>query len=235
MTRRAEAAGNAASRRLSHGFQHDRRSKKKSMKIKVILIAAALNLLPHAAQAGAIEQLQAFATQTRAARGEFVQEVTSRTRKSSPVNRGEFVFEPPGKFRWSYLKPYEQIIVADGQTLTIYDKDLNQASIKKQQEALGSTPAAILFGSNDLASRFTLKEAGVRDGVEWLEATPKTRDTSFERINIGFRDGVLAAMELRDALGQTTLLSFSKVERNPTLPAGIFRLDLPKGADVLRN
>jgi len=203
--------------------------------LRALLLTLSLLAWVPAVQAGAIAQLQAFATQTRSARGVFVQKVTSRTQRASPVTSGEFSFARPGKFRWVYLKPYEQLIVADGETLTIFDKDLNQASVKKLDDALGATPAAILFGSNDLEQRFALKEAGNREGVEWLDATPKSRDTAFERISIGFRNGTLAAMELRDALGQTTLLTFSKVEINATLAPDVFRFVIPKGADVLRN
>lgn len=188
-----------------------------------------------AASAAAIDHLRNFATQTRSARGEFTQRVTSRTQRATAPARGEFSFERPGKFRWAYIKPYEQVIVADGQTLGIWDKDLNQATIKKLDEALGATPAAILFGNNDLEKRFDLKEDGVRDGIEWLAATPKVKDTTFERIGIGFRDGELAAMELRDALGQVTFLSFGKLERNVRLAPDVFKLNLPKGVDVLRN
>ena len=206
------------------------------MKIGIqLVLPAILALLPAWAVAGAVDQLQAFARDTRSARGEFTQAVSSRTRKANVPSQGEFAFERPGKFRWAYLKPHEQVIVADGQTLTIYDKDLNQATVRKQDDALGTTPAAILFGSNDLAKRFVLKESGVRDGIEWLEATPNARDTSFETIRIGFRDGALAAMELRDALGQTTMLTFAKVVRNAAVAADTFRLVLPKDADVLRN
>lgn len=196
------------------------------------LIAAGLATGAHA---GAIDHLRAFATGTQSARGEFVQKVASRTQRVSPPNSGEFVFQRPGKFRWSYLKPYEQVIIADGQNLTIHDKDLNQVTIRKLDDALGETPAAILFGNNDLEKRFNLKEAGVRDGIEWLDAVPRSKDTTFERISIGFRQGELAAMELRDALGQTTLLNFSKLQRNPALSPEAFRFTVPKGADVLRN
>jgi len=196
------------------------------------LVAAGWALGAHA---GAIDHLRAFATGTQSARGEFVQKVASRTQRASSPNSGEFVFQRPGKFRWSYLKPYEQVIIADGQTLTIHDKDLNQVTIRKLDDALGETPAAILFGNNDLEKRFSLKEAGVRDGIEWLDAVPRSKDTPFERISIGFRQGELAAMELRDALGQTTLLNFSKLQRNPVLSPEAFRFTVPKGADVLRN
>jgi outer membrane lipoprotein carrier protein len=187
-----------------------------------------------AAHADALDDLHAFASQTKTAKGNFTQRVVSRIKASKPTS-GDFVFARPGRFRWSYTKPYEQLLVADGEKLSIYDKDLNQVTIRKLGDALGSTPAAILFGSGDLDKSFDLKDAGTRDGIAWLDATPKSKDTTFERISIGFRNGELAAMELRDALGQTTTLEFSNVERNPKVDASTFAFTPPKGADVLQN
>ena len=187
------------------------------------------------AHAGAIDQLHAFAANTRTAKGTFTQRVVSRSKKASEPNTGDFVFARPGRFRWSYMKPYEQLLIADGEKLTIYDKDLNQVTVRKLGDALGGTPAAILFGNNELDKSFTLKDSGSHDGVEWLEAIPKAKDTTFEKISIGFRDGELAAMELRDALGQVTLLTFANVERNPPVNADTFKFTPPKGADVLQN
>jgi outer membrane lipoprotein carrier protein len=194
------------------------------------LLCAAFSL----AHANAIDDLHAFAAQTKTAKGSFVQRVQSRTKASAPTS-GDFVFARPGRFRWSYTKPYEQLLVADGEKLSIYDKDLNQVTVRKLGDALGSTPAAILFGSSDLDQSFELKDAGVRDGVAWLDATPKGKDSQFQKVSIGFRNGELAAMELQDALGQTTMLEFSNVERNPKIDASTFAFTPPKGADVLQN
>ena len=203
-----------------------------------IVIAAAsavLALCSVAANANAIDDLHSFASQTRTAKGNFTQRVVSRNQKASQPTSGDFVFARPGRFRWTYNHPYEQVLVADGEKLSIYDKDLNQVTVRKLGDALGGTPAAMLFGSNDLDKNFELKDAGVRDGVAWLEAKPKTRDTAFEKISIGFRNGELAAMELRDALGQLTLLTFSDIERNPQVDASTFTFTSPKGADVLQQ
>jgi outer membrane lipoprotein carrier protein len=191
-------------------------------------------LLSVAARAGAIDDLHAFSTQTRTASGSFVQKVQSRSKASQPTS-GDFVFARPGKFRWTYTRPYEQVLVADGEKLSIYDKDLNQVTIRKLGDALGSTPAAILFGTTDLDRTFELKDAGTRDGVSWLDASPKEKDSQFQKISIGFRGGELAAMELRDALGQTTTLEFSNVKRNAAVDPSTFAFTPPKGADVLQN
>jgi outer membrane lipoprotein carrier protein len=153
----------------------------------------------------------------------------------STASTGTFQFARPGKFIWTYQKPYEQVLQADGDKLYIYDKELNQVTTRKLGNALGSSPAAILFGSNDLEKNFTLKDAGSRDGMEWLQAVPKAKDTTFDSIGIGMRDGMPAAMELRDSFGQMSLLSFTRFEKNPPLPANAFKFVLPKGADVLQQ
>ncbi|EHP37460.1 lipoprotein chaperone, partial [Cupriavidus basilensis OR16] len=98
---------------------------------------------------------------------------------------------PGERSPWRYIKPYDQLLQADGQTLYIYDKDLNQVTERKLDGALGSSPAAILFGSNDLEKNFVVKNGPTRDGVEWLELTPRAKDTQFERIGIGFKSGNL--------------------------------------------
>ncbi len=185
------------------------------------------------AQAAAIEQLRSFLTQTTSARGEFAQRVSRGSGATVQESGGRFVFQRPGKFRWSYERPWEQLIVADGQRLTIFDRDLNQATVRKLQTSLPSSPASILFGSNDFEREFEVSDAGARDGLEWISARPRAKDTPFERIEIGFRDGLPGAMLLVDSFGQTTRLSFAKVERNPKLDADTFRFTPPKGADVL--
>lgn len=204
-------------------------------KLLAIGVIAFAPLLVHAA---ALDQFKAFVASTKAARGEFTQrqvKMIDGTAKVSNLSSGSFTFARPGKFIWTYLKPYEQLLQADGDKLYIYDKDLNQVTIKKLGNALGSSPAAILFGSNDLEQNFTLKDAGVKDGMEWLEATPKAKDSTFDQIGIGLRNGVPQAMELRDSFGQVSLLTFTKFEKNPALPANGFKFVVPKGADVFNN
>ena len=194
---------------------------------------AAMLAFAGSAQASALEQFKTFVSGTKSARGEFSQQqVRASAGKVAPVSTGTFVFARPGKFVWTYQKPYEQLLQADGDTLYIFDKDLNQVTTKKLGNALGSSPAAILFGSNDLEKNFTLSEAGTRDGLEWLDAKPKNKDTSFEQISIGLKNGVPEAMDLKDAFGQTSKLKFTNFQRNPTLAANFFKFEVPKGADV---
>lgn len=205
------------------------------------VLAAAVIALPSLAQAAALDQFKSFVASTKAAKGEFSQQLIKSpsaaggTPKVSNVSTGVFQFARPGKFIWIYQKPYEQLLQADGDKLYIYDKDLNQVTIKKLGDALGSSPAAILFGSNDLEKNFILIDAGTKDGMEWLHATPKAKDTTFEHIGIGMRNGVPAAMELRDSFGQLSLLTFTNFEKNPVVPANQFKFVVPKGADVFQQ
>jgi outer membrane lipoprotein carrier protein len=190
------------------------------------------------AQASAIEQFKLFVTKTNSARGEFSQQqmkMENGAPKFSKLATGTFVFARPGKFIWTYQKPYEQILQADGEKLYIYDKDLNQVTSKALGNALGSSPAAILFGSTDLEKSFTLKDIGEKQGMEWLEAVPKTKDSTFSSIGIGMKDGVPQGLELRDNFGQTSVLTLKNFEKNPSLKSDQFKFVMPKDADLLQQ
>ena len=198
----------------------------------VVLLALAV-MAP--AQASAVAALREFLAQTKSARGEFTQQVTRGSAQAAPPSSGTFFFERPGKFRWIYAKPYEQVLVADGERLYLYDRDLNQVTVKKMSAALPASPASILFGGNEFERDFVIAEAGTRDGIAWLTATPRAREAQFERIEIGFRDGAPAVMVLADSFGQVSRLVFSRFERNPRLEAQLFRFVPPAGADVLEE
>jgi outer membrane lipoprotein carrier protein len=185
------------------------------------------------AHAGGIDRLDQFMKQTQGARGEFEQRILNRDRKVVQESSGSLAFQRPGRFRWTYVKPYEQVIVGDGARVWIYDRDLNQVTVRKLDQALGATPAALLAGSNDALSAFVLKDEGTRDGLEWVEATPRDKESTFERIRMGFGPQGLERMELADSFGQTTLLRFSGLQSNPKLDPGMFAFTPPKGADVI--
>ena len=204
------------------------------LKLKTTLIATTF-LIAGAAHATALDQFKSFVAGTKSARGEFTQTQVRTSGKPGKTSSGTFVFSRPGKFIWTYQKPYEQLLQADGDTLYLYDKDLNQVTTRKLGGALGSSPAAILFGSNDLEKNFTLAEAGAHDGLEWLKATPKAKDTTFEQIGIGLKDGIPQAMELKDNFGQTVMLKFTSFQRNPALGAQTFKFEVPKGAEVVNQ
>jgi outer membrane lipoprotein carrier protein len=199
-----------------------------------LAVLAALALaIPLPAAADAIQRLHDYARETRTLSGSFSQVVHDRNGRKSQESGGELYFSRPGKFRWVYSKPYEQVIVGDGRKIWIYDADLEQVTVKKLDQAIGESPAALLAGSSDIDKYFHLKDAGRKDGLEWLEATPKGKEGSFERVRMGFRGNDLAAMELQDNFGQTTQLRFSGLERNPALGGSLFRFTPPKGVDVL--
>jgi outer membrane lipoprotein carrier protein len=186
-----------------------------------------------AAHASAIERFKSFVSTTQSARADFDQQVFGRDGKPTQQSKGSFVFSRPGRFRWTYAKPVDQLIVGDGERVWIYDRDLNQVTVRRLSKALGSTPAALLAGAADVDKAFALSEAGTREGLEWLEAKPKEPEAGFDRIRMGFSATGLEAMELTDNFGQTTRLRFSNLQRNPKVDAGEFRFEPPKGADVL--
>lgn len=190
-------------------------------------------LLSSSAYAGGVDALKNFIGDTRTARAAFTQTVLDQNGKLRQKSEGTLAFSRPGKFRWVYQKPYEQLIVGDGSKLWIYDADLEQVTVRKLGEALGSSPAALLAGSNDIEKHFTLKDAGSRDGLEWLEARPRSKESTFETVRMGFAGNTLAAMELKDSFGQTTLLKFSGMVKNPAVKAGEFKFTPPRNADVI--
>ena len=186
------------------------------------------------AHAEAIAKLKDFVANTHSAQAEFTQTLLDKNGKKIQSASGTMQFVRPGKFRWKYLKPYEQLMVGDGAKFWLYDVDLNQVTVKKLDAALGSSPAALLSGNNEIEKSFVLKEVGERDGLEWLQATPKNAESNFESIRMGFNaESVLVAMELHDAFGHNTVLRFVNLKRNPQLAPSLFKFEPPKGADVL--
>lgn len=197
----------------------------------LLLVLATLLAAP--AAASSVETLKALLNQTTSARARFAQMVLDRNLKVLQQSTGTMQFSRPGKFRWEYHKPYEQTIVGDGTRLWIYDKELNQVTVRRLDRALGASPAALLAGSNEIEEGYTLTNLGNQEGLDWLEAVPKTRDTAFERIRLGFTRTGLAAMELRDQFGQVTVIRFADLERNVKLPPETFTFTPPKGADII--
>ena len=201
--------------------------------MKRLVISLAAMCLAVSAQAGAIDKLNRFLDTTRTLRADFAQIVVAKNGKRPQQSVGVMMVSRPGKFRWQIDKPYSQLLVGDGEKIWMYDPDLRQVTVKKMDAALGSTPAALLVGGSTLEKNFTLRELGEREGMEWLEATPKSPDSGFEKLQVGFVGDDLKAMELFDNFGQVTSLVFSNVQRNPSLPAANFRFVPPAGADVI--
>lgn len=197
------------------------------------LSAAILALAPGLATAGAIDQLHDFLRNTKTLKAEFAQAVIAKSGRKPQQSSGIVAISRPGKLRWEIQKPYPQLVVGDGEKIWIHDPELQQVTVRKAGQAIGGSPAALLSGSNELERNFTLKEAGESDGMAWVEATPKNNDSGFERVRLGFSGSDLKAMELLDSFGQTTLVRFSRLEKNPALPASTFRFTPPAGADVV--
>jgi outer membrane lipoprotein carrier protein len=161
--------------------------------------------------------------------------VLDKNARATQSANGRLAFSRPGKFRWEYEKPYRQLIVGDGVKLWVYDEDLNQVTVKKLEGALGSSPAALLAGSNEIEEHYNLNAIGMKDGLDWLEAYPKSSDSMFKKVRMGFKGNTLDTMELHDQLGQVTVIRFSRIERNPKLRADAFAFTAPKGADVIED
>ncbi|MGZ5092992.1 MAG: outer membrane lipoprotein chaperone LolA [Burkholderiales bacterium] len=192
-----------------------------------------LLLMPALCLAASVDSLKSLLNQTTTAKARFAQAVLDKNNKTLQQVTGTMEFSRPGRFRWEYNKPYEQTIVGDGSRLWIYDKDLNQVTVRKLDRALGASPAALLAGSNEIDKSYTLKSVGAEGGLDWLEATPRTQDTAFERIRLGFGQNGLEAMELKDQFGQMTVIKFADLERNVKISPDAFKFTPPKGAAVI--
>jgi len=202
--------------------------------MRAALLAAALVAAAVSARAEPVESLREFVRDVRSGRADFTQTVTSPDGKKRKASSGSFEFARPNRFRFTYLKPFEQTIVADGEQVWIYDADLNQVSRRRFSQALGATPAALLAGGS-LERDFDLSALPARDGLEWAEARPKAKDGAFQSVRIGFRDKGLVALEIVDSFGQKSLLRFDSFVANAPVPAEAFRFKVPPGADVIEQ
>lgn len=200
--------------------------------------------------AGGLNDLEVFVKTVKTGRADFTQVVTSPPKEGQAprvkTSSGTFEFSRPSRFKFIYKKPFEQSIVADGQTLWLYDFDMNQVTSRKQSLVLGSTPAALIAAAPDvqtLQADFTLADAPDKDGLQWVAATPKSKDGQLQAVRVGFKradaassqPGALAALEILDSFGQRSLLTFNRFEVNPVLPSSSFQFKAPAGADVIRQ
>jgi outer membrane lipoprotein carrier protein len=197
--------------------------------LPAVLIAPAQAATPAAMDP--VEALRAFVRDAKAGRANFTQTVRSPDGTKTRTSSGKFEFFRPGRFRFSYLKPYPQTIVSDGQKVWFHDPDLNQVTVRKLGDALGSTPAALLAGQT-MDKDFELQAQAERDGLSWVLATPRQRDGTIQSLRVGFKGRTLAAVEIADSFGQHSLLQFTDLPIEPSLPADTFRFVVPPGADV---
>jgi len=187
------------------------------------------------ARADAVDALREFTREVKTARAAFTQVVTSPDGAKKKTSSGSFEFARPNRFRFAYAKPYEQLVVGDGEKVWLYDVDLQQVTVRPMDQALGATPAALLAGAN-LEKDFELKAQPSAQGIDWVQATPRSRSESigFQSLRVGFKGKALAAIELVDSFGQRSQLTFSDVATNVAPAADTFRFTPPKGVDVLK-
>lgn len=196
------------------------------------LLVFILNL-PLLSIADGVTSLRNFYNHTDAMRAHFHQVVTDiQGRKEQEVD-GTMQLQRPNKFRWDYKKPYEQQIISDGKKVYLYDVDLAQVSERNLSRALGSSPAAMLAGGENVEKTFLLKNASRKDGLDWVLALPKNKDSGFERVLLAFNGEKLQKMELYDSFNHVTAISFSEIERNPKLKSSTFLFIPPTGVDVV--
>ena len=198
------------------------------------LVVSLLTFASFAASADAVDTLKDFVRDVKTGHAAFTQTVTSPDGVKKKTSSGNFDFSRPNRFRFTYLKPFEQVIVGDGQKVWIFDADLNQVSSRKFSQALGATPAALLAGAS-LDKEFDLSALPAKDGLDWAQATPKAKDGAFQSMRVGFRGKELAAVEIVDSFGQRSLLQFSQMVANAVLAADAFKFTAPPGADVIEQ
>ena len=203
------------------------------MKFATTALASALLLAANIAHAGGRDALNAFAKGLKGLDGQFSQQVFDPKGKQKEASTGRVAVSAPRLFRWEYVKPYPQLIVADGKTVWVYESDLQQVSKRAQGAEEASSPLAILLDPSKLDRDFIVKDLGASGGVEWLQLTPKQADAPFKSAKLGFSAGALAQMEYVDALGQRTKIGFSGWKRNPAFARDTFVFVPPKGVDVI--
>ncbi len=211
-----------------------------------ISIALITTCLSFSAQASGLESLESFIKTVKSGRASFVQTATSPAKAGQvaqvKTSSGTFEFIRPNRFRFLYQKPFEQSIVADGQTVWLFDVDLNQVTARKQAQVMGSTPIALIASAPDLRAlqaEFLIAEISSNDksseGLQWVLATPRSKDNALRSVRIGFKGNTLAVLEMEDSFGQQSVLRFSSLELNAGLDAAIFAFKPPAGADVIRQ
>ena len=204
-------------------------------RIAPFAIAATL-LFAATAQAGARDDLDAFTHDLKGLKADFTQQVFDPNGNAKERSSGEVALSAPRLFRWEYTKPYEQLIVADGKRVWVYDPDLQQATRRAQGDAEQGSPLAALIDPKRLDRDYIVAEAGSGDGLEWLSVKPRKQDgAGFESARLGFGDGGLEQMQFTDALGQKSVIRFGAWQRNPAFPSSTFQFAPPKGVDVIKG
>lgn len=189
-----------------------------------------------ASEAGSPEgqqRVEAFLKGLHSLQASFVQELVDRQGVLLEESAGTLAIRRPDRFRWDYSEPYEQVIVADGRRIWLYDADLDQVTVRRSDDTLSATPAMLLSGEGNLQDNFRVTGTEESGGLFWVNMEPRRDDTDFRWVRLGFAGTQLRAMRLADKLGQTTQLSFTQLERNPPLDPSRFTFTVPPGADII--
>ena len=202
--------------------------------LRVLLVLLSMCVSSSVLAASAQDQLKSFVQQVQSATGSFLQTVVGPQGQTRRPQSGQFSFERPGRVKWDVVSPYAQLILSDAQQVFQFDPDLNQVTVRKVDQAIGASPAAILFGTGELDKVFVVTAQPDRDGIAWLRAKPRNGDAGFVHLDLGMSEGLPVRVVLLDAFGQTTRVELSGIQRNPALPASTFQFVAPAGADVVR-
>ena len=192
-------------------------------------------LISESIYASGLDDLQRFYNEIRSYSASFEQKVVDENLKLLESSDGEFSIERPGKFRWHYTNPSEQLIVGDGKQVWIYDVELEQITHRQSDAAVSQTPAMLLSGEGDLGENFILEDAGQHEGLDWVRMIPKSRDSGFTDVHIGFADGKLQLLEMKDSFGQLTRMNFNNIKENIDIPEEVFTFIPPPGVDVIEE
>ncbi|GAB6140786.1 outer membrane lipoprotein chaperone LolA [Methylosoma difficile] len=179
-----------------------------------------------------IQQLKIFLKNTKSLQADFKQVLVNEAGQAAQTSYGEFYLQRPGKFRWDYHKPFQQQIISNGGKVWFYDTDLEQVTVKKLDESVGTTPALLLSGDVSLEQNYHMENQGTEGTLQIIKLVPKNQDSSFKYVTIGLDKGQLGGMELSDNFGQLTRIYFSNSKLNQPIAASLFEFKAPKGADV---
>ena len=163
----------------------------------------------------------------------FRQTLVNEHGEALETSTGTVYMQNPGKFRWDYKDPYSQLIITDGQTLWLYDEDLEQVTIRDISGSIENTPAAILGGKENIDEHFIVIDLGDIEGFNWTELTPRNIDNQYNNIRLGFDGKKLGMMVLSDNLGQTTRIDFIDSKRNENIDPSLFTFEPPAGVDII--
>jgi outer membrane lipoprotein carrier protein len=203
------------------------------LKMKLLLSLLLALFVGQLAAAEGQQRLEGFLDGLSSMEADFIQTLHDARGELMEQSHGQLWLSRPGRFRLHYVNPYDQLYVADGQRVWMYDRDLEQVTVRPQSEALGGAPALLMTTDEAVEKNFTIEELGKHEGLYWLELKPRERDSNFDFVRLAIEGDTLRAMEMVDGFGQTTRLLFERVERNPGLREEAFRFEPPPGVDVI--